>query len=100
MKAKTHAKSTSSLTGPAMKIQLESAGITPRSVTRRQDSGFYVAEFYNTRMQDPVQPSRVYANAIEERLGELEIVDTHDTVADWRPGQPIIWASVTFRIAS
>jgi len=86
-------------TGPAMKSTLKRAGIEPQSVVRRQQTGFYVAEFYNKAMKDPVQPSKLYAEAIKERMADLEIIDTHDTVADWRPGKPVIWASVTFKIA-
>jgi hypothetical protein len=76
--------------------KLELAGIAPQRITRRQGTQFFVAEFYNPQMQDPVQPSYKWATLLEEHISGIRIIDTNDTIANWREGAPVIWASVTF----
>lgn len=86
------------LTGPMLQEQLRQVGIEAQQVTQRRDSGHYVAEFYYPKMQTPVPPSNLWARMLEERLGNIIILDNHDTVAEWRVGKPVIWASVTFAL--
>jgi hypothetical protein len=76
--------------------KLELAGIAPQRITRRQGTQFFVAEFYNPQMQDPVQPSYKWATLLEEHIAGIRIIDTNDTIANWREGALVIWASVTF----
>jgi hypothetical protein len=47
-----------------------------------------------------VNPSDFWAENISQRVDGLKIIDHEDTVADWRAGQPVIWASVTFTLDS
>ena len=89
---------TQSVSGPTMKNMLRDCGIEAQQVTQKRDSGFYVAEFYQPKMENPVASSRVWAEAITERLPNVTIIDQHDTVASWRIGKPVIWASVTFGV--
>jgi hypothetical protein len=86
------------LTGPKMQARLKASGIDARQVTRSRRTGYYVADFYSPGMQSPVTPARVWAERIQQRVGGLTIVDRDDTVADWRDGQPVIYASVTFAV--
>lgn len=88
------------ITGPAMRQILLDAGVDAQQVTLKRESGAYVAEFYHDKMQTPVKPARMWGEMIEERLYDAEIIDCHDTVAKWRVGKPVIWASVTFRVRS
>lgn len=84
--------------GPMMRDYLRSVGIEAQQVTQRRETGHYVAEFYQNKMQAPVEPSQAWANVIRERLSNSVIIDRYDTIADWRPGKPVIWASVTFTV--
>lgn len=84
--------------GPMMRDQLRSMGIEAQQVTQRRETGFYVAEFYHNKMQSPVESSHQWAEVIHQRLANSTIIDRYDTVADWRDGKPVIWASVTFRV--
>lgn len=86
------------LSGPRMQQHLQSLGLDVRQVVLRRENNYYVAEFYQDRMQQPVQSSAVWAQAIQERLRDVTIIDRYDTIADWRPGKPVIWASVTFKM--
>ncbi len=87
-----------SITGPTMKNILTDSGIPAQQVTYKRESGCYVAEFYEPKMQEPVAAAAAWAERIAERVKNSHIIDQHDTVATWRAGQPVIWASVTFKI--
>lgn len=87
-------------TGPTVKNLLNDAGIDAQQVTLKRDSGLYVAEFYHNKMQTPTKSAKLWAELIEERLPQVEVIDCHDTVAAWRIGAPVIWASVTFKVVS
>lgn len=80
--------------------ELQSQGIEAGSVTR-QRTGVYAVEF---RAPNPANqgergtdPARVWARRIEARFDGIEIVDTYDSVADWRPQRPILFATVFLR---
>jgi hypothetical protein len=83
-----------------MQALLRAVGIDAQKVTRRRHSGHYVADFFVPNLQEPVNPSNFWAENISQRVDGLKIIEHEDTVADWRAGQPVIWASVTFALDS
>lgn len=86
------------LSGPAMREHLSRLGIEPQKVTFKRDARHYIADFYVPEMQIPVRPAREYAHIMQQRLQGVRIIETHDTVATWRSGQPIIFATVAFTL--
>ncbi len=92
------AKHLINFTGPKMQQYLKSKGIEARQVVQRRTTGYYVAEFYHQKMEEPIPSSQQWADAIETCLEDSTIIDSYDTVADWRPGKPVVWASVTFSL--
>jgi len=76
---------------------LQSAGIDVQKVERKRSTGHYIADFYVPEMRDPVPPASTWARAIAQ--AGLRVLGTADTVADWRPDQPVICATVTFTLA-
>lgn len=81
-----------------MQAYLLEHGLEPQRVSCWESSGLFIADFYNGRMTGPVKSAQEYAAMIERVLPSAQIVDTHDTKAYHREGEPIIWAAVTFRI--
>ena len=88
------------LTGRAMYRHLVSLGIDVQKVVRKRETGNYVADFFVPQMQKPIDSADEWARRINHVLPTASIVDTHDTIADWRIGQPVIHASVAFTINS
>jgi len=86
------------LSGRAMRRHLASLGVPAQKVVRKQASGDYVADFYIPQMEQPIAPAREWAGRIHSLIPQAMIKDTHDTVADWRPGNPVIYATVTFSV--
>ena len=85
------------LNGREMQARLERAGIRPQKVVRKRETGFYMADFYVPEMQSAVPPARSWATEIERHFpGQVQIIQTDDMRAEWRDGQPIIAATVTF----
>jgi hypothetical protein len=85
------------LNGREMQARLERAGIRPQKVVRKRETGFYMADFYVPEMQAAVPPARTWAKEIERIFpGQVQIIQTDDMRAEWRDGQPIIAATVTF----
>lgn len=82
------------LSGPAMRRHLLAQGITAQRVTYKRQRGCYVAEFYVPEMQTPVAPAGTWARQIT--ACGLRVLNTEDTIATWRAGQPVIHAAVTF----
>lgn len=87
------------LTGRAMRQRLASLGIPVQKVVRKQRSGDYVADFFVPNLHEPIAPSNEWAHEIRRRLPDVAILETHDTIADWRPGRPVIHATVVFRLS-
>ena len=86
--------------GKDVLADLQSQGIEAGNVTR-QRTGIYAVEF---RAPNPgnmgergTDPARVWARRIEARFDGIEIVDTYDSVADWRPQRPVLFATVFLR---
>lgn len=87
------------LNGREMQTRLERSGIRAQKVVRRRFTGHYTAEFFVPNLETAVPSAREWARRIAHGLGgAVEIVEVRDTHADWRPGKPIIAASVTFTI--
>lgn len=86
------------LSGRAMRRHLTSLGVPAQKVVRKQASGDYVADFYVPQMEQPVPSAQEWASRIRRSLPQARIKDTHDTIADWRPGNPVIYATVTFSV--
>lgn len=81
-----------------MQRHLTTLGIAAQKVVRKRESGDYVAEFFIPDMNTPVAPAQDWAQRIRTALPQAIIVDVHDTIANWRPGQPVIYATVIFRL--
>ncbi|QPC84907.1 hypothetical protein G4Y79_11205 [Phototrophicus methaneseepsis] len=87
------------LTGRAMQSVLRHAGIPVQKVTRKRQSGYYVADFYTPELNKAVPSSHVWERWLVSSFpDQFEVIDRHDTVATWRQGKPTISASVTFRL--
>jgi hypothetical protein len=82
--------------GREMRDTLHAAGIPAQIVTRKRATGHYEAEFFIPELQQPVESASVYASMIERGLTNVRIVGQHDNHAHWRPGQPVIMATVVF----
>ncbi len=85
------------LNGREMQAHLERAGICPQKVVRKRETGYYMADFYVPEMQAAVPAAHTWAREIERNFpGQVQIIQIDDMRADWRDGQPIIAATVTF----
>lgn len=85
------------LSGRAMCRHLVSLGVAAQKVVRKQETGEYVADFFVPEMDDAILPAKTWAQRISEALPNAHIIRVHDTIAGWRPEQPVICATVTFR---
>ena len=86
------------VSGRAIWRHLVASGIEAQKVVRKRETGDYIADFFVPDMKDPIASSKEWAWRIRQILPDAAIVDTHDTVAGWRPGQPVIHATVIFRL--
>lgn len=86
------------LSGRALHRQLESLGIAAQKVVRKQETGDYVADFYQPEMNSETAPAKEWAKQIKKTFPQAQIVGTHDTIASWRPGNPVIYATVIFQL--
>lgn len=78
---------------------LVALGVAAQKVVRKQETGDYVADFFIPEMDDPIPPATEWARQIRRVLPEAHIIDTHDTIAAWRAGQPVIYATVVFQLS-
>jgi hypothetical protein len=76
---------------------LRRAGINPEQVKRKRATGEYIADFYVPGMGEPVHGKKYWQRKIAALPG-VEIVKTDEIRATWRPGKPIISASVMFNL--
>lgn len=86
------------MSGRAMRRHLAAMGICAQKIVQKRDTGHYVAEFFVPGMQDPIEPSIAWARRICQMLPDAVIIKTQDTVARWREGCPIIYATVVFNL--
>lgn len=88
------------VSGRAMCRHLVNLGVPAQKVVRKQETGDYVSDFFTDEFTEPVAPAKEWAKRIQEVLPSAKIIDTHDTIAAWRPGQPVIYATVIFQLES
>ena len=86
------------LTGRAMRRHLETLGVVAQKIVRKRETGDYVAEFFVPEMAVAIPPADEWAGRIMEVLPDAKIINTHDTVAAWRPSRPVIYATVIFKL--
>ncbi|GEM_PF-2277409 len=86
------------LSGAVVCRRLQQAGIPIKKVVRRIESGDYIAEAYHPGMQDPVESSFTIASQMQAVMDGIRVISCNDKIAEWRDGQPVIWASVTFKM--
>lgn len=81
---------------------LRAKGIEASNVTRNRTTGVYTVKFAASNMNNfyarGTDSARVWAQRIEEAFSDVEIIDTYDSVAEWRPQQPILFATVFCRV--
>ena len=77
---------------------LVSLGVPAQKIVRKQETGDYVADFFVPEMAEPVAPAKEWAERIKAAMPSARIIDTHDTIASWRSGQPVIYATVIFQL--
>lgn len=77
---------------------LVSLGIPAQKVIRKQDTGDYVADFFVPTMSEAIKPAKEWAELIKVEMPSVRIIDTHDTIAVWRPEKPVIYATVIFQL--
>lgn len=87
------------LSGRAMQRRLVGLGIAVQKVVRKRETGDYVAEFFVPDMNSAIASAHDWALSIQTALPQARIIDTHDIIANWRPTQPIISATVIFRLS-
>lgn len=82
---------------------LQAAGIEAHNVTRNRRTGVYTVMFCAPNIADlhskGTRPAREWAKRITDAFEDAEIVDTYDSVADWRPMKPVLFATVQVRIS-
>ena len=90
------------LQGPAVRDLLAAHGIEAESVTRNRRTGVYTAHFKDLNLDSfyskGTHPARVWAERIQEALPMADIIDGYDSVAEWRPEKPVLFALVTFTL--
>lgn len=84
------------MSGRAMRQHMALLGIPAQKVVRKRQTGDYVADFFVPDMTQPVLAAEEWAQQIRSRLPDSRVISTHNTVADWRPGAPVIQATVIF----
>jgi poly-gamma-glutamate capsule biosynthesis protein CapA/YwtB (metallophosphatase superfamily) len=90
--------STTLISGRALCRHLTSLGVPAQKIVRKQETGDYLADFFVPEMTEPVAPAKEWARRIQEVLPSARIIDTHDTIAAWRPNRPVIYATVIFKL--
>jgi hypothetical protein len=101
--------------GPQMRLQLTALGIFPLGRDDNGKIGFNVTfhrhgvkphyEVNWTEIRDTqkvpltfIHTAQEYANLLEAKISNIEILVKHDERAYWRMGSPVLWASVHFMI--
>jgi hypothetical protein len=80
---------------------LRARGIDAGSVRRNRRTGVYAVRFSAPEVTnfygDGTDSAQLWARRIQNSFDGVEIVDTYDTVADWRPQRPVLFATVFLR---
>lgn len=89
-----------SLTGPKVQALLGQVLPDLQKVTRRDkpDGYQYEAEFFTPGMVSGVQPAAVYGLILMRSVDGVIIIDSYDSIADWREGAPVVTAALFFNI--
>ena len=81
---------------------LQSVGIEAHNVTRNRRTGVYTVKFVAPNIADlnskGTRPAREWAKRITAAFSDIEVVGMYDSVADWRPMKPVLFATVQVRI--
>lgn len=84
--------------GKALLERLRAAGIEAHDVTRNQRTGVYTVKFVDPNQSSlysrGTDAANVWAERIEAAVPQARIVDLDDSIADWRPRRPILFATV------
>lgn len=90
------------LQGKRLLSALRAKGIEADNVTRNRRTGVYTVKFAAPNMSNfyaaGTLPAREWAVKIEDCFTDVEIIDTYDSVAEWRPQQPILFATIFLRV--
>lgn len=86
--------------GKSLLEALRAAGINA-SDAKKQRNGVHIVYFRDPDLVNleskGTDPAKVWAKRIENVLTDVEIVDTYENRADWRAGNPVLWALVMVR---
>lgn len=87
--------------GKQLLNRLRAAGIDAQNVTRNRKTGLFFVDFKVPDVDDfdapGIPPANEWARRIRQQISGVEVVDTHDTIAAWRPHQPVLLATVVLR---
>jgi len=87
--------------GKSLLEALRARGIDADNVTRNRRTGVYTVKFVAPNVGDfnspGTDPAKVWATRITNAMPDIEVVNTYDTIADWRPGKPVLFATVQVR---
>jgi len=90
------------LQGKRLLSALRARGIEADNVTRNRRTGVYTVKFTTPNVTNfyskGTDPARVWARRIEECFDDVQIIDTYDSIAEWRPQKPVLFATVFLRI--
>jgi len=81
---------------------LQSVGIEAHNASRNRRTGIYTVMFCDPNISDlnskGTRPAREWAERITAAFEDAEVIDMYDSVAEWRPGKPVIFAQVKVRV--
>jgi len=90
------------LQGKSLLEALRAAGIEAHNASRNRRTGIYTVMFCDPNISDlnskGTRPAREWAERITAAFEDAEVIDMYDSVAEWRPGKPVIFAQVKVRI--
>jgi hypothetical protein len=88
--------------GKRLLHDLRAKGVEADNVTRNRRTGVYTVKFAAPNMNNfyarGTDSARVWAQRIEAAIPNIEIIDTYDSIAEWRPQQPVLFATVFCRV--
>jgi hypothetical protein len=84
--------------GKTLLSRLAAAGIQADNVTQNRRTGVFTVKFtapnINNFYSKGTDSGRVWAERIQAAIPEADIIDVYDSVAEWRPQLPILFATV------
>lgn len=91
------------LQGKRFLAALQAVGIEADNVTRNRKTGVHTVKFtapdisnFNSK---GTRPAREWGRLIMAAFEDAEVIGAYDSVADWRPGKPVLFATVQVRIS-